>query len=270
MVSLSEFHDIGREHRYSPRLNVLVRAFTWLFGPIGLAPRIRAGHVLRSMRKTDLPEDACVLDAGCGRGLVLFWLAVRNPYYRLHGIEIDAATVIRNKAVARKMRLAHSLTFEQGDLSSTDTAAATYDLILSVDVLEHIVNDVHVLRILRGSLKPNGILLLHLPLRHQEQRRILSAFKNHIVDDHVRDEYLPEEIQTKLEATGFEVQELRYGFGWQGELAFELNNLFWDITPLRILLALLTYPLAWYLAYRDINATVSQGNSLIILAKPMV
>jgi SAM-dependent methyltransferase len=265
-LSLGEFHSIGREHRYAPGLNLFVRAFTWLFGPIGLHPRIRAGHVIRTIRQINLPRDARVLDAGCGRGLVLFWLAVRHPSYRFHGIEIDSAKVARNRSVAQKMGLT-SLTFEQGDLLHVDIHQATYDLVFSIDVLEHILDDMYVLRMMRSALKPGGTLLLHLPLRHQEQQRIFPAFENHIVDDHVRDEYLPDEIQDKLEATGFEMCSLRYGFGWQGELAFELNNLFWKVPLVRAFLALLTYPIAWLLAYRDVNATIRRGNSLVVLAR---
>lgn len=270
MLSLSEFDCIGREHRYAPQSPFPVRAFTWLFGPIDLHPRIRSGHVIRTIKQLGLPQDARVLDAGCGRGLVLFWLATRYPGYRLHGVEIDSAKVARNQAVAQRMGLPSPLAFEQGDLSSIDVAEATYDLIFSIDVLEHIVDDVRVLRTLRSALKPSGVLLLHLPLRHQDQRRIFPAFRNHTVADHVRDEYLPEEIQTKLEATGFEMQDLRYGFGWQGELAFELNNLFWEMTLVRALVALLTYPFAWCLAYLDVNDTITRGNSLIILARPTI
>lgn len=267
LLSLSEFRSIGREHRHTPQLSLFVRAFTWLFGPVGLHSRIRAGHVIREVQQLDLPRDARVLDAGCGRGLVLFWLATRHPHYHLRGIELNPVTVARNRAVAQKMGL-DSLTFEQGDLLEARIGRATYDLIVSIDVLEHIADDVCVLRNLRSALKPDGTLLLHLPLRHQEQRRIFSAFKNHTVDSHVRDEYLPEEVRDKLEATGFEIGSSRYGFGWQGELAFELNNLFWDVPFARAFLALLTYPIAWFLAYRDVGAAIPRGNSLVIQAGP--
>lgn len=265
-LSLRDFHSIGREQYYEPHLNVLVRAFTWLFGPVGLHSRIRAGNVIRTIRQLNLPPGASVLDAGCGRGLVLFWLALRHPDYQLHGIELNSSQVKRNRIVAQEMGLG-SLTFEQGDLSKIDVTQATYDLVFSIDVLEHIVDDVLLLCKLRDALKPDGTLLLHLPLRHQKQYRVFSAFENHIVEEHVRDEYVLEEIQTKLEEAGFEMKLWRYGFGWQGELAFELNNLFWNIPWARLACALLTFPIALFLAYQDVNATIAQGNSFIVQAK---
>jgi hypothetical protein len=109
---------------------------------------------------------------------------------------------------------------------------------------------------------------LHLPLRHQEQWRFFPIFRNHIVEDHVRDEYTPAEIRAKLEETGYQLLDIRYGFGRAGELAFELNTLWWTIPAARALLALLSYPLALWLAYRDVNGSPRRGNSLIVLASP--
>jgi hypothetical protein len=83
----------------------------------------------------------------------------------------------------------------------------------------------------------------------------------------VRDEYLPEEINEKLETAGFQVLRMRYGFGWLGELAFELNNLFWNHAFPRAFSALLTYPLAWLLAYLDVNTKIKSGNSIILVAQ---
>jgi 2-polyprenyl-3-methyl-5-hydroxy-6-metoxy-1,4-benzoquinol methylase len=265
-LGLWEFRDLGREQALAKR-QPLVRAFTWLFGPIGLHSRIRAGHVIRRLRRLALPARARVLDAGCGRGLVLFWLARQRSDYVLRGIELDPQIVAGCQAVARQAALA-PVEFLVGDLASGADLGGPYDLIVSVDVLEHILDDVGVLRRLRGALAPIGRLLLHLPLRHQEQARVFAAFREHTVPDHVRDEYTPAEIRQKLAETGFAVELLEYGFGPAGELAFELNTLFWRWPAVRAALALLTYPLAWWLAYRDINADLRRGNSLVILARP--
>ena len=266
MIDLTAFRNIGREQRFIRR-NPLIRAFMWLWGPIGIHSRIRAGHVLRVIRQLDLPRGAQVLDAGSGHGLVLFSLANSQSEKCLHGIEIDPQLVAQSQVIARLLHLPF-VSFEQGDLAMMDTVGGPYDLIFSIDVLEHIQEDVDVLRKFRRSMNEHGILVLHLPLRHQEQRRILSVFKNHTVADHVRDEYLPSEIQEKLAIAGFRLHSLNYGFGWRGEFAFELNNLFWWRPRLRATIALLMYPLSWWLAFRDINDSPACGNSLIIVAKP--
>lgn len=264
--SIDAFRQIGREQRYCYR-NPLLRAFVWLFGSIGMHSRIRAGHVLKTISHINLPPNAQVLDAGSGRGLVLFRLAQRYPGYRLRGIDVEPSVIAETQRIAAQLK-SSALTFVQGDLSELETLGGPYDLIVSIDVLEHIADDTKVLWMFRRALKSHGALVLHLPLRHQEQKRIFSAFKQHLVSDHRRDEYTPTEIQTKIEKTGFRLQSLRYGFGWQGELAFELNTLMWTVPPMRAALALLTYPLAWWLAYWDVFTLHSHGNSLIVVAQP--
>jgi len=265
-LNLGMFRNLGREQRYVQR-NPLMRAFVSLFGPFGIHSRIRAGHVLWEIQQLTVPPDAQIMDAGCGRALVLFALAQTYPHLHLHGIEIDPDIVQANCKIAHIAGLERILAFSCADLAIADMGEAQYDMLISVDVLEHIVDDVAILLAFRAALKPGGVLVLHLPLRHQQQRRIFPAFKQHLIDDHVRDEYLPEELTEKLERAGFQILRMRYGFGWQGELAFELNNLFWNYAPFRAFFALLTYPLAWFLAYLDINAEIARGNSIICVAQ---
>jgi hypothetical protein len=71
-----------------------------------------------------------------------------------------------------------------------------------------------------------------------------------------------------LKSAGFRIHDVCYGFGWRGELAFELNTLFWNVPPLRKFLAWISSPLAWYLAYQDVNMNSEKGNSIIALAVP--
>ena len=267
-LSLRQFWSIGREQRYDPWARRSVRWFTWVFGPLGLHSRIRAGHVLNAIKGADLPQNPRILDAGCGHGLVLFWLASHRAVSQLRGVEKSSQLAAANEAISHQLDLPTSATFEQGDLVTMNLGRDEFDLVVSIDVLEHIDDDVHVLKKLRRALKPDGLLVLHLPLRHQQQCRLLPGFEGHTIDSHVRDEYLPDEIESKLEVSGFQMTKLGYGFGWSGELAFELNNLFWRDPTLRAICALLTYPLAWMLAFHDVNAELQQGNSMVIEAKP--
>lgn len=262
-----EFYDIGREHVYDPDAQPLVRLFAWACGPISLHPHVSAGHIIRAIQDISLPPNARVLDGGCGRALVLFWLAKRYPLYSLLGIEIEEEKVIRNRDIAMSLGINDRLSFVHSDISKISFDEDIYDLIISLDVLEHIVADVEVLQSFYRALKPHGWMVLHLPLRHQLQRRSFPVFRNHLVGDHVRDEYLPQEIEAKLKRAGFQMVNLCYGFGTVGELAFELNNLFWTIPWLRAIIAILLYPLTWVLALWDVNKQHREGNSMIIIAQ---
>ena len=258
-----QFRQVGHE-QWLVQSNPLQRLFIRLFGPLGVHARIRNTRVINAIRRLELPPGAQLLDAGCGHGYVTFWLARQFPNYRITALEVDPKLVQDGMAIASHLGL-ENVSFVQG--SATDLEdTQRFDLIFSIDVLEHIEDDTGTLRVFRKCLKPQGRLLLHLPRRHQEHRRFFSAFKGHTTPDHVRDEYTASEIQDKLSQTGFRVEYLRYGFSMWGELAFELNYLFWRWNPLRVLSAIVFHPLAVWLAYMDTRRDYEDGNSLLILA----
>ena len=120
------------------------------------------------------------------------------------------------------------------------------------------------------SLKPGGYLIIHVPLRHQLQQRIFKSFENHTVSDHVRDEYLPEEIMDIIQRANCDVVDLQFGFGFWGELAFELNNLFWDNRVLRNISALFFFPISMICGYRDIQINYTRGNSILLIARKLI
>lgn len=234
-------------------------------GPLGIHRRIRQTRMINAIRRLDLPPDARILDAGCGHAYSTLWLGLHYSDYDLQAIEIDPDLVKIARRTASAMGL-DNLNVLQGDVSALDTVGA-YDLVFSLDLLEHIEDDVGTLRAFRRALRPGGQLLLHLPRRHQDHWRLFSAFRDHTTPEHVRDEYTADEICQRLAMTGFEVEYLRYGFGKWGELAFELNNLFWRQLPLRLLTAFLLHPLCVWLGYMDTRQDYEDGNSLLVLAR---
>jgi len=209
-----------------------------------------------------------VLDAGCGYAYASFWLARHCPSWKIWGIDSDPETVNRNLQAAYCLGL-ENLCFRVGDVARLEVDVS-FDLIFSIDVLEHLEDDVGALSTWRQSMSRAGWLVLHLPLRHQIQRRIFPFFRQHIIANHVRDEYTAGEIEAMLAQAGFTVHSITYGFGVWGELAFELNYLFWWRPRIRMLFALLTFPLAVLLGYVDSNSSPHWGNSLVVQARPSV
>lgn len=264
-VSFLDFLYIGREQRHVQR-NPLARLFYTLFGLLSTHARVRVGHVLAAVDRLPLPPSARVLDAGSGYGYTVFALARRHPSWRVTGVEIDTGHVRDGRHIAQVEGLTGT-SLVQGNLVEHSEPPATYDLIVSGDVLEHIVEDELALRRLYTWLKPGGWLVLHLPKRHQLAQRWLPAFRRYLVHDHVRDEYTEDEIRNKLGRTGFVLHSLTYSFGPAGELAFELNQMWWDRPVLRSFFALLTFPLALALAYLDLRLPQSGGNAFVIVAR---
>lgn len=267
-ISFLQFLQVGREQWIVQR-NPWARFFFRLFGPLGVHARIRNTRVINTIRRLNLPDRACILDAGCGHAYATFWLARHYPQYKFWAIDADPKLIAEGKQIASRLNI-RNIQFIQADICKLKIKdLAIFDLIFSIDLLEHIEDDVGLLRALREAINPCGYLVLHLPRRHQEHRRFFSVFKSHTTPDHVRDEYTAREIHERLSWANFEVEGLYYGFSGWGELAFELNNLFWRHRWLRIMTALATYPICVGLAYMDTRQDYTDGNSLLVIARPI-
>ncbi|MGB9881082.1 MAG: class I SAM-dependent methyltransferase [Anaerolineae bacterium] len=264
-LSFFDFLWLGRE-QWMGYSHPLARLFVRWLGPLGIHARIRNAHILRTIKDLPLPSGARVLDAGCGYAYASFWLARHRTNWEIWGIDTDVKTIEQNQQIAHALGLGN-LHFKVGDVAKMKSATPS-DLIFSIDVLEHLEDDVEALSNWRQVISETGWLVLHLPLRHQLQKRIFPIFRQHIIADHVRNEYTAEEIEAKLAQAGFTVRSMAYGFGIWGELAFELNYLFWWRSWLRTSLALLTFPLVILLGYVDSYSSLDRGNSLIIQARP--
>jgi SAM-dependent methyltransferase len=99
-----------------------------------------------------LPADAEILDAGCGAGGNLALLAGRGHAI---GVDPDPAAV----ASAR----ARGLDASAGDAGALVFGDGSFDLVCCLDVLEHVEDDVAVLRELRRVARPGARLLVTVP-----------------------------------------------------------------------------------------------------------
>jgi len=130
---------------YYDRLAALERAHWWWRGVRRVTQR-----VLR-----DRSRIARVFDAGCGTGAMLEW-AERDLGARVFGLDYsaDALRFCRARTGARLL---------QGDAAALPVAPATFDLVLSLDVIQHLPRpggDARALAEIARVLAPGGFLLL--------------------------------------------------------------------------------------------------------------
>jgi 2-polyprenyl-3-methyl-5-hydroxy-6-metoxy-1,4-benzoquinol methylase len=242
------------------------KQWVWYFlGAPDMHARIRNTHVCNVVERLSLPSDAHVLDTGCGRGISLFYLAGKHPNWQLTGLELDDEMVgsCQRAAVAGHWHNVNFIKTTVDELSDSNV----YDMALCMDVLEHIPDDIGLLRRINRALKPGGYLVLHVPRRRQEQWRMWRTFTQHEVDGHVRNEYVEDELRHVFAEADLHILELHQTFGKLAETAFEMNLAFWRIWPLRQAVAILTYPLAMPLGYPDTRHYQVRGNSFLVLAQ---
>jgi SAM-dependent methyltransferase len=100
-----------------------------------------------------LPDDARILDVGCGDGFHLRLLRdFGKSSWRLEGADLSPAAV----ACARRARLE----VHEGRVESLDLPHAAYDLVLLIQTIEHIESPSQTLAAIRSLLRPGGRLVI--------------------------------------------------------------------------------------------------------------
>ncbi len=196
----------GAELALDPSLPWAERVYVRCLGVPVNGLRIRLRRVLPATRGT----YRRILDAGSGPGVFAMELAKRHPEAEVVGVDNEPGVVERANAIARRAAITNCR-FQVGDV--TDLRFRNeFDLVVSVDNLEHIDDDVQALRCLRSALVTGGKLVLHTPGYH---RRWLLFGKrvNFEVPGHARPGYHMAELRSKLELAGFTVAEMRATYG---------------------------------------------------------
>jgi SAM-dependent methyltransferase len=107
----------------------------------------------RTIERLGLPAQAQILDAGCGSGRNMVDLARHGT---VTGVELSETSV----ELARVRGAGEVIAGSVMDMPFDDDA---FDLTVSLDVIEHLEDDVGALRELRRATKPGGALLVTVP-----------------------------------------------------------------------------------------------------------
>lgn len=201
-----------------------------------------------------------ILDAGCGIGLHTFWLGKKFNKAEVLGGDIDTHKLKFCKVLAGKLHI-KNVSFAHFDIIEKPKVA-DYDLIVNIDVLEHIENYKLALVNLSKLLRKSGYLYVHVP--QPNQKRIFNLIKNWHHEDHVREGISKIDLETLLKKTGFKIIVSKDTFGFSGKLAWEINHL---ILKRSFILAGITFPFLYLLAMFDVLGKNKNGLGIAILAK---
>jgi SAM-dependent methyltransferase len=235
---------------------------------------LRTWHVKKAIRKISegMPDDALILDAGAGFGQYSWWMAGINRSWKIKAVDIDAGHVADSGWFFMQTGLSGRVACEILDLTRLKDADA-FNLILSVDVMEHIEDDELVFRNFLHALKQGGTLLISTP-SDKGGSDVHDAAGHSFIDEHVRNGYGIPEITEKLVRAGFSDVKASYTYGKPGHISWlismkypvmmlGLSRLFFILLPFYYLI---TFPFALFLNFLDVSTTHRSGTGLLVLA----
>jgi len=213
---------------------------------------LRAWYVRRELKRiaveAGIPQSSIrnpqFLDAGMGFGQYSDRMLRTFKGARLVGLEIDRAHLYGGERYFRKVHPAASLVI--GDVQRLPLSGEEFDLVLTVDVMEHVGDDRAAFGEFYRVLRPGGVLVMHTP----RVRRTTSPppesppagsrggsvgnppllppataggeGSRWRVGEHVRDGYSDAEARERLEAAGFKIVRLVRDYGKAGRFAWAL------------------------------------------------
>jgi SAM-dependent methyltransferase len=152
----------------------------------------------RMLKRLDppLPPGARALDVGCGTG-------ANGPVLAAHATfaaGIDASPV--PLGLKGSAETGHSSRL-RGDAGALPFADASFDLVMALDVLEHLDDDAAAARELRRVLRPGGVVVIFVPAL-----RLLWGLQDDV--SHHRRRYHRQELRDVVAGAGFAVQRLTF------------------------------------------------------------
>ena len=241
---------------------------------------LRAWHVKKELKfwAKDKTQEISILDAGAGFGQYVYTISKLNPNWKITGVDVKTEQIADCNNFFNQINESHRISFQEADLQKFKNPLS-YDLIISVDVMEHIEDDVQVFKNFHESLKDGGMLLISTPSdqggsdthhEHEHEHEDAHGF----IDEHVRDGYNINDIEEKLKSAGFKNIEAYYVYGKYGKISWKLSmkypitmlnitKLFFIILPFYYII---TYPFAYILNHMDLNRKNETGTGLIVRA----
>lgn len=208
---------IGEEFRYLPGndrsglkslLDPIYRGiFLRLYGIADLHTHIRWRAIASMVSSICSARGGNILDVGCNMGLMSFEIARRLPAGKVLGIDTDrqfikAAIEIKNQAGIPNVN------FRVVSAPRIPSVPDNYcDVVLLIDVIEHIVDDRSLLQEVDRILKPGGVVIISVPTANYPR---VFGREFHKQVGHVRDGYSIEELRALLAPTRLKIEEYHH------------------------------------------------------------
>jgi SAM-dependent methyltransferase len=227
---------------------------------------LRQVYVKSTIKKYLVAEShALFYDAGSGFCQYTDFVLGRYKDISVHASDLKA-DFLHDYAHSLKTSHQTRLSYAQADLTIYTLPSKNADMVVAIDILEHIIGDMEVLKNFYESMRPGGILIIHTPSDFDDSASYTA--------EHVRNGYSIKELSEKLSNAGFYEVESKYTYGFWGHLQWKLamKNSMWlassklriMVLPVHLIVIAIPCLLFKYLDFYRKNAT---GKGILFVAK---
>jgi len=227
---------------------------------------------LRELRKKFSNANIDIYDAGSGFGQYTYFMATKLDPCNIFAVDVKEDWVDDCRDFFKRKEI-KNVSFAIEDLTSINHQNK-FDLIVCVDVMEHIDEDVLVFQNFYKALKKGGYLLINSPSIyggsdvHQDE-------EESFIGEHARVGYSKEDLEVKLHPMGFSTYKCRYTYGFWGDKAWRLGikypMLLLNISKIFLLILplyyLLTFPFTLIMMNLDFTTESKTGSGINFIAK---
>ena len=206
------------------------------------------------------------LDIGCGYGLVTAWLGSMGA--QAVGIDTEVEKIKLAKSIIEGLNLRKKVFYVIASACNLPFRNELFDTILSLDVIEHISNDLEVASEASRVLKLRGVFILTTPCLKQRY-----GFRSEVELGqswgHVRKGYTLEALQALLNRQGLHLVAIKFWLKRFAVKVFDFHFRFlWERrAKANLALAALVFPFMWLLVRLDeIFYANYPGNEFVLKA----
>ena len=236
---------------------------------------LRSWYVRRELiklRKTLGEKTIEIYDAGTGFGQYSYFMSRKLIPANILSVDVKEEWIEDAKVFFSQIHMQNAK-FQTEDLLSINHENK-FDLILCVDVMEHIHDDIKVFTNFYCALKKGGFLIINTPSVFGGSD-VHSDEDESFIGEHARVGYSQEDLESKLHPIGFETYKCLYTYGFWGDKSWRLgikypmmllniSKIFFVVLPIYYLV---TFPLTFLMMALDFNLNNKVGSGINFIAK---
>jgi len=195
----------------------------------GSSNRTKVDAIVKYIFASFFVQDKTVLDIACGSGFGTFLLA--QEAREVTGVDVSPEAVEH----AENNFSRNNIKFDAGDALEYNYPQNYFDVVVSFQTIEHLVDPQKFLDLLKSSLKDDGLIILATP-----DKKIVSPFTEEPIGEFHKFEFYKKELQAMFDKIGLNAK-------WYGQRATFKPLTWWVVRrAIRVVEVLLNKKFGFY------------------------